>query len=150
MNGTEKQDFQPTTSIYLPVRHRKMASSLIKNGHYKTLSEIARAGIERIFNEEFVDPREELRQERFRLQEVIKELEALEAEQDTSKDSLISRYAQRKENMPARAMGNYEKFSKNWITKNLDDASSAFPGKTVDEIYEELEKAIKRNVDGKT
>lgn len=145
MVGTEKQGNKlPITCIYLPDKHRKMANALVKCGHYNNVSELVRENIERDYNEKIPNPREELKREKRRLEEVIKELEDRVVTVDEVLDSLVDRYKERKNNMPAKALGNYEKFSKNWINSNMDDVALAFPGKSIDDIYIELEKMINK------
>lgn len=146
MQGTGKQESRDGTSAYLPKRYRKMAEVLVSSGHYKNRSDLVRAGIEKIFNEKFKDYniKEELKLEKERLERITKELEELVTTDENVKESLIDRYVDRKRNMAPKAMGNYETFSKNWLVKNMDEASIAFPGKNVDEIYTELERIIRK------
>jgi Arc/MetJ-type ribon-helix-helix transcriptional regulator len=146
MQGTEKQEPRDGTSAYLPERYRKMAEVLVSSGHYRNRSEVVRAGIERIFNDKFKDSniKEELKREKEKLEKITKKLEELVSTNEDVQESLIGRYVDRKRNMPPKAMGNYETFSKNWLIKNFDEASLAFPGRNVDEIYTELEKIIKK------
>lgn len=143
--GTESQEnARSTTSVYLYEKDKKMANTLIKSGYYKSFAELVRANIERDFREKISNPKEELQRVREKLKEVEKELEGIIATGDDILSELVKRYEERKSNMPAKALGNYEKFSKNWITKNMSDALTAFPGKTIDEIYIELEKLMKK------
>lgn len=140
--GTEKQEYGKPTSVYLDDKHKRMAHTLIKSGHYNNFSEMVRIMIERDFSEKLTDPKEELKKEKKRLEEIIVELENLVSTSEDVVSSVVRRYLERKESLPAKALGNYEKYSKNWINQNLDDAGEAFPGKNVDEIYIELEKRI--------
>jgi Arc/MetJ-type ribon-helix-helix transcriptional regulator len=144
MNGTNKQESKPpNSSFYLPDKFMKMIDTLVRCGHYKNRSDAIRKLIENDFNAKISDPRDLLKQKLIENNLLLKELESMVSTKDEALEDLVTRYKERKNNMPAKALDSYERFSKNWITKNIDDANTALPGKSVDEIYEELEKIIK-------
>jgi Arc/MetJ-type ribon-helix-helix transcriptional regulator len=143
MTKEEKQEVGKATCVFLYNKQKKMATMLVKSGHYKNISELVRANIENDFKEKMGNPKEELKREKEKLEGIIKDLEERIGTVDDALDGLVTEYKERKNNIPAKAMGKYEKFSKNWIATHMDEATLAFPGKSSDEIYEELERMIK-------
>lgn len=144
MHGTEKQENVRPTSVYLDDKHKRMANTLIKAGHYNNFSEMVRNMIEDDFSDKITDPKEELRKEKKRLEEIINELESIVSTTEDVITNIVRRYQERKDRLPAKALGNYEKYSKNWINQNSDEIAEAFPGKNVDEVYIELESRINK------
>lgn len=143
MPGIGKQDRQSNnTSVYLDDKHRKMVNTLITAGHYDNFSEMVRTMIEKEFADKLTDPREELKKAKQQLESVIKGLEEYITDIDDLKAQLIDKYRIRRNSLPAKALPEYEKYSKNWIRQNMESVEEVYPGMDVDRVFIELEKSI--------
>jgi Arc/MetJ-type ribon-helix-helix transcriptional regulator len=150
MDGTEKQERKtPITSVYIPAKYRKMIDTMVNCGYYKNVSDCVRGNIEKDFYARISNPKAMLKQREKELTATIEELKGLILTSDDTLTDLVDRYIERKGNMSIKALdrNNYESYSKKWIEKNLEDANEAFPGKSIDEIFIELERLMTKGDD---
>lgn len=139
--GARKKQVKPhhNMSNYVFDEHLSMVEALINTKKYDSGSEVIRTAIEKLFYEECPDPVRQLELEQRRLEDVIHRLNELKNKQTLSMESVLHKYIARKNNFSIPNLKNYEKMTKTWIEKHLPEMAGMFPGKTIDEIYNEME-----------
>jgi len=136
-------------SFYNYDEERRMIENLKKNTIFQNnKSDIIRAGIRMLYDKYCGDPLTKLQEEKSRVEERIKIQEGRMKEQNESATSILRKYMERKKHLTTQGFSNYEKVSKTWIENNIKEVSKAFPGKTVDEIYKEMESRCNGSSNG--
>ena len=143
MARPKQQEGGKNTSVTLYGKHFKMLKVLVDEGYYGYSSEIVREGIEKVYAQHIVNTEEELTRLKDKLEKTISELEQLKKSSNTKLDEIVVKYLERKRSMTARGLSKYEENSKMWIKTNLNEISEAFPGESVDNIYNILEEKLK-------
>ena len=124
MGRHKEQEGLKNKSISLYEKQIKMTNELIARGYYSKVSEIVRHGIETVYNEKLgnsINPE-------FNKVQIV-----------------LDAYKVRKESMSVKGIAKYEHYSKSWIEGNSKMVEQAFPNKSVDEVYTELEKLMRVN-----
>lgn len=117
-------------SVSMYAQHVKMAEVLIEKGYYNKVSEIVRYGIETTYKEKMGTAPIGITND--------------ESPQIGMKE-LVSEYVNRKRKMTIKGRFKYEIYSKQWLEGNIKLVEKAFPNKSIDEVYIELEEMIKEN-----
>lgn len=144
MGRPKQQEGGKGISITVYESQLKMADALIKGGYFKNTSEMIRYGIEKVFEEKISNTEDLIEFKKVELEKLIKSLETIQKNSQNKLDNIVKEYEERRKYLTPRGIARYEEVSKEWIEFKMDILSKLFPNKTVDEIYEELEKRIKK------
>jgi len=127
MGRRKRQGEGVIISVSMYIKHKKMLEELIDGGYYNKVSEIVRYGIEYAYKEK-----------------IGREIDIIIDEAPKIKmEELITEYKLRRNKMTVKGRSKYEHYSKKWLEGNFKLVEEAFPNKSIDDVYIELESIIR-------